>query len=638
MEINRVLLIKIFLVLQIISVSDNVLAHSKSFSRVNDTIEVNRQLNLYINLIKTDTAKARKSLEEVLALSRRIGYMNGIARSSSFLGSYFMEQSDLSKAENYFMESFEASGKSGDKTIRAESANNLGTISEKKGYYSSAISNYLYAYELFDSLNNTNGLSATTNNIGIVYYLLNEQGKAKKFFQLSLRLKQQLNDSISMVYTYQNLGNVYFDLWEYDSAKYYYNKSINLSESVDDANSAGKALNSVGVISMMENDYSKALDLFTRALFFSKMKNDVRNISTVYDNLGLMNFYSGKLQTAITYFDSSLIISKQFGLKEEMKNSYQHLSNVYAQQEKYKYAYLNLQNFDNLQNDLLAEKSNVTGIEALFVKQKQENKILILEKEQERRKTQIILSLALILIILVTSTLGFYIYHIGQKSKNARKIAELEKERFKAVIEAQEMERKRIAGDLHDSVGQMLSLSKLQLSEIMDSSNGYSPEHEQMLVRSTEIIDEVCQEVRDISHNLMPGPLIRLGLPAAVKDLVRKINASKKINVSFTNNIDDSRLSEKVEISLYRIIQEIFTNILKHAKASEIGITLIVQGEKNLELSIMDNGVGFDTREIIKSNGIGWKNIYSRLAIIDGTMNVNSIINKGTGIDIRVLL
>jgi two-component system NarL family sensor kinase len=77
---------------------------------------------------------------------------------------------------------------------------------------------------------------------------------------------------------------------------------------------------------------------------------------------------------------------------------------------------------------------------------------------------------------------------------------------------------------------------------------------------------------------------------------------------------------------------------LKHAKASEIGITLIVQGEKNLELSIMDNGVGFDTREIIKSNGIGWKNIYSRLAIIDGTMNVNSIINKGTGIDIRVLL
>ena len=635
---KRVWLFKILLVLQIIALSINTSAHNINFFQQNDTNEVGRQLNSYSKLIHSDTANARKCLEKALSISRRVGYFNGIARSASYLGSYYMGKFDLSKAENYFMESFEASRKSGNKTLEANSANNLGAISEKKGNYSSAISNYLNAYILFDSLKNTNGISATTLNIGIIYYLLNEPENAKNFFQLSLRLKQQLHDSLSMVNVYQGLGNVYFDLLKYDSAKYYYNKCIDLSESVNDAISAGKAYNSNGVIALYENDYSGALKLFNRALYYSKMKNDVLNISEVYGNLGLMGLNSGNFQAAITYFDSSLVLSKQYGLKEEMKYAYQLLSKIYAQQEKYKEAFLNLQNYDNLQNDLLTEKSNVTGIEALFVKQKQENKILKLEKEQEKRKTQIVLSVAVIFILLIASILGFYIYTISQKSKNARLVAELEKERFKAVIEAQEMERKRIAGDLHDSVGQMLSLSKLQLSEIMDSSNMYSPEHEQMLERSTRIIDEACQEVRNISHNLMPGPLIRLGLPAAVKDLVRKINASNKIHVSFASNLYDSRLNENIEISVYRIIQEIFNNILKHAQATEIGISLIRQAEEKLELSITDNGIGFDTGEIIKSSGIGWKNIYSRLAIINGTLNINSKKNSGTCIEIKVFL
>jgi two-component system, NarL family, sensor kinase len=635
---KRIWLFIILLTLQVNVFTIYPSGHNNIFIQIKDTVEVNNQLNLYFKLIQFDTANARKSLEEALVISRKLEYLKGIESSSSYLGSYYLGQFNLPKAEDYFQESFDASKKSGNKMIEGKNANNLGIISEKKGDYGSAISNYLYAYELFDSLHNTTGVSAITNNIGIVYYLLNEPAKALNFFKISLALKQQLNDSLSMVYAYQNLGNVYFDLWKYDSSKYYYNKCIDLSESVSDIVSAGKALNSMGVIARLENDNKQAFKLFRRSLQYSALKNDVQNMSAVYDNLGLLDFDSWSIKTAAAYFDSSLTVSAKYGLKEEMKNVYQHLSSLYAKQEKYKDAFLNLQNYDNLQNDLLTEKSNVTGIEGLFIKQKQENKILQLEKEQEKRKTQVILSLAVLLIVLVISTLGFYIYRITQKSKNARTLAHLEKERFKAVIEAQEMERKRIAGDLHDSVGQMLSLSKLNLSEIIDSSNKYSPEHENMLARSAQIIDEVCQEIRNISHNLMPGPLIRLGLMSAVRDLVRKINSSNKIHVSLSDNLDDVRFDEKVEISVYRIIQEILNNILKHAKASEIDISLNKQNEGKLELLITDNGIGFDTGKIVKSNGIGWKNIYSRLAIINGTMIVNSIKNHGTGIDIKVYL
>jgi signal transduction histidine kinase len=638
MEMNRVWLLKISIVLQFFANSLNASTIDLGYIQIYDTSQVNEHINLYFKLINTDTANARKCLEEALTISKETGYLNGIARSEYYLGLYYLEQFDLLKAENYFTESYEESGKSGDRTRRATNTNNLGTISEKKGDYGDAILKYLDAFELFDSLNNKIGLSATANNIGIVYYLLNEPEKARNFFRLSLDLKQQLNDTISMVYTFQNLGNVYFDLWEYDSAKYYYEKCIDLSGLVDDAVSAGKAYNSLGVIAMIKNDYKQALQFYTKALHYSKMKNDVRNITAVYDNLGILNSNSGNPRSATSYYDSSLALSKQHGLKDEMKNAYQHLSSVFALQGNYKDAFLNLLNYDDLQNNMLTEKSDVSGVEALFVKQKQENKILKLEKDQAKRETQIVLSLAIILILLVVSILGFYIYRISQKSKNSRKIAVLEKERFKAVIEAQEMERKRIAGDLHDSLGQMLSLSKLQLSEIIDSSLILTPEHEKMLVRSTQIIDEACQEVRNISHNLMPGPLIRLGLTSAVKDLVRKINSSKKIQVSFSSNLDTDRLDEKVEISVYRIIQEILNNTLKHAKASQIGISLNIQDERTLVLMIADNGIGFDTGKIIKSSGIGWKNIYSRLEIINGFMNVNSIKNQGTNIEIKVIV
>jgi signal transduction histidine kinase len=184
----------------------------------------------------------------------------------------------------------------------------------------------------------------------------------------------------------------------------------------------------------------------------------------------------------------------------------------------------------------------------------------------------------------------------------------------------------------------MLSLSKLHLSEVMDISSKFTLEQDQLFSRSMQLIDEACQEIRNISHNLMPGSLIRLGLLAAIKDLIRKINTSKKIHITLDSNFEETRFDENVEISIYRVIQEIFNNILKHACASEVLISLRRSGEKNLELSIADNGIGFDTSEIANSSGIGWKNIYSRLTMINGSMEINSVKSNGTSINIRVFL
>ena len=638
MKLNTNWLSGFLLVLLFTAISIRTSAINGCLFQPVDTNEIIVQLNLYHKLAETDTSKARICLENALTLSKSLNYSKGIAESTSYLGKYFYEQFNLIKAENYFTESIEASRKWGNKTLEANNNNNLGTIAKIKGDYSSSISFYKSAHLLLDSLNDKKGLSVAASNISGVYYLLEETDKAIDYLKESLTLKLQLNDSISLINDYQLLGNIYYELIEYDSSKYYYQKCIDMSKSVNDLKSLGLAYNSLGEITMNENNYKQAFIFFSKALYYSRLKNDVKNVSDIYDNLGSLNFYSGRLSEAFAYLDSSLTISQRYDLKEEKKNAYKHLADINESQKNYKDAFLNLQNYSNLQNDWLTEKSNIAGMEALFNKLEKEKETLKHEKENEKHKKQIVILVATIFIILMMTFLGFYIYRTRQKAKDAHKLAELEKGRFKAVIEAQEMERKRIAGDLHDSVGQMLSLSKLHLSEIIDSTQVFDTEHEQMLTRSAQIIDEACQEVRNISHNLMPGPLIRLGLTSAVKDLVRKINSSKKIQILFSSNLNDDRLDEKVEISVYRIIQEIFSNILKHAKASKIEVSLNRENDKKLKLSIKDDGIGFDKEEINNSNGIGWKNIYSRLAIINGFMDINSIKNNGTDIVIKVML
>lgn len=307
----------------------------------------------------------------------------------------------------------------------------------------------------------------------------------------------------------------------------------------------------------------------------------------------------------------------------------------------HKYPDLFLKDKDTIEaiKDTAGIRAGISTNEYFYISQHEsEIKILEAEIEKAERKLNRVIILSIVIFILFASIPGIYIYRQNQKFKILKDATALEKNRFKVLIEAQEMDWKRIAGDLHDSVGQLLSLSKLHLSEVIDSSEVSNPEHELMLNRTAQIIDEACQEVRNISHNLMPGPLIRLGLVSAIKELVRKINSSRKVKVAFSSNIKDIRFNEKIEISLYRILQEISSNILKHSGATEVDISLNLQDNQRLNLSIKDNGVGFDTEEIEKSDGIGWKNIYTRLAIINGTMNIDSEINHGTGIEINVIL
>ena len=193
-------------------------------------------------------------------------------------------------------------------------------------------------------------------------------------------------------------------------------------------------------------------------------------------------------------------------------------------------------------------------------------------------------SLVIVLIVVGTVLLYFIITAIRYQRRSLR----MHKERIQAEIDTLENERKRIAADLHDELGPLLSAVKLQINNL-DTTD---PDDLQIIGKSSQYIDSIITKLREISNDLMPNTLLRKGLKNAIVEFVDNSQDSYKLPVKFICE-QDLQLAQDKEINLYRIVQEIFSNILKHAHASEVSISLNETGQ-NIKLEIADNGIGFN--------------------------------------------
>lgn len=243
--------------------------------------------------------------------------------------------------------------------------------------------------------------------------------------------------------------------------------------------------------------------------------------------------------------------------------------------------------------------------------------------------TWFIISVIVVGLLLVVVTVRYYFRR--QVQTQTREFTLKQSARMNAIIETEERERKRIAEELHDGLGQLLSTARLNISGVESPL----PEKDaQLWKNSLALLDEACSEVRSISHNMMPGALIRSGLIEAVNDLANKISDSGKIQVAFNTELEQ-RFPETVEIAVYRIVQEILNNMIRHSGADKITIDMEIVNER-LQLQIADNGRSFDVSTIASSEGIGWKNIYSRVEILNGEIDVKSEKGKGTSVFLSV--
>lgn len=204
----------------------------------------------------------------------------------------------------------------------------------------------------------------------------------------------------------------------------------------------------------------------------------------------------------------------------------------------------------------------------------------------------------------------------------------------KAIINAEENERKRIAADLHDGVGQIMSAAKMNLSAFENEITFKDDAQKIYFDKLIGLVDESCKEIRSVSHQMMPNALLKNGLASAVKEFIDKIdNRIIKINL-YTEGLNE-RLDGNTETVLYRIIQECVNNVIKHSGANNLDISLIKDND-GISATVEDNGRGFDTMDRQKTEGIGLKNIRSRVEFLKGTVDFDSSPGKGTLVAIHV--
>jgi signal transduction histidine kinase len=308
----------------------------------------------------------------------------------------------------------------------------------------------------------------------------------------------------------------------------------------------------------------------------------------------------------------------------------------------------------NLKDSLLSETNikQANTLAAIYETGKKQNEIIQLQNEKkiqsatvEQKSTLNKVFISTIMGLLVFGYLAYRTIKSEQKVTTQQqeiqrqRISELEKDRqlltVDAMLKGQEEERSRIAKDLHDGLGGMLSgvkLSFINMKENMvlpaENVNGFE--------RSIKMLDNTIAELRKVAHNLMPETLVRFGLDEALKDFCNSIQTSTGIKIVYQQFGEIRKLSTRAEITVYRIIQELVNNALKYAGAKQI-IVQLTRDHMKTGITVEDNGKGFDVRILDLKKGAGFSNIKYRVNYFKGTLDVNSEPGNGTSVSIELI-
>lgn len=524
--------------------------------------------------------------------------------------------------------------------------------------------------------------------LGLNYSMINDLENAQISYQKAVKELQAVSDSSNIVLAYINMGYVFMKSADLHSAKkifenglLYMNKSINENYSVPlyaslsmvasrlgnqkesaaylgNADNLKKKLSSVmadafceqarGENEMLKRNYPAAITTFTKAIDFSRRWGDSSSVSEAYEGLGKAYWKSGNNKLALQYILTSKELAVKNQLTDQQKIVLKTLFEFYKAGGYTKEAIATADTLLRLGDSLMVRQNNNRRIivNALFETEQNILQISSLRQENDLSKLQLkqkniinyILAGTAISILLI-SLLSYRNYRQQQKLQQ-QKITELEKEKLlsatQSLLKGQEDERSRMAKDLHDGLGGMLSGVKLQLGA-MKGNLILSEEHGRTFNNALGKLDESISEMRRVAHNMMPEALMKLGLQQALQDYCDGLSQSQpfKINGEFYGL--EKRMESSVEIVVYRIVQELLNNVVKHSGATTI-LAQVMRQDKNLSITVEDNGSGFDTTQTDTLRGTGLKNILSRVDYLKGQLDIQSAPGKGTSVHIDCII
>lgn len=617
-----------------------------SFAQKNLSAELNMQL-------KNETRPEKiADLQLVLASEIKQNLPDSAARLAKAALNFYSEQKNnyqLGKANLVLSQIYSILAK---KEISKSYSDKAIEISSQHNYDSLKGMSYLMQSEYFKSKSDYDKSIEIAHQALIIFEKLKVQGGALKakgiiaqIYQMKgdlVRAENLLNeiinqpgvDAFSLINGMHTLANIYGMEGKYDEALALDARGLALCEEANLLGYRNVFYDNMANCFMYTNKFEQAETYFYKTLLIDSARGDEKQMSDTYLNLGQLFLRQNNLNTAIKHLEKSLQLSTRTGYKLGTYQAYNLLSDTYKNINADS-AYNYLKKAYTVKDSIINESSEnkIAELETLYQKDKKEQQLVLQESELNQKNYLLVGLLALFTLIIVS---GFYFYKRRQiKNQLALQSAILKKqeESSKAILIAEDKERSRIAAELHDGVGQIMSAAKMNLSAFETDIVFTSEAQKKSFTNLLLLIDEGCKEVRNVSHQMMPGALQKFGLERALTEIVQQIDPKILKIILHVEGLEPNG-NPTVENILYRISQEGINNCLKHAKATELHISLDKNPE-GISLSMEDNGIGFDVAKTEK-NGIGLENIYSRVKYLKGTIDVDSEANKGTLIAIFI--
>lgn len=569
-------------------------------------------------------------------IAKQNKYPELITKSYLILASAYLEAGYLDDAQYAAEYSLNQALKNDNYLYQYFAYRNMGAIFRRKANYDSALLSYMSCLKVTEDHLGDNYVIIAYTGLGAYYATLGNLDKAEDWHKKALELSVKINDSVEIASANNNLGIVNRDRGDYKKALEHYNISRAIYLARNNTSDIAFIYNDLGAI------YSKSGVLDSGEFFLKKsiemreQMNELIELPYTYNYLGENYERKGDLRNAEQY------IKKALSLAIDIKNNKQHyealesLSDFYARNKIYDSAYQYLQLHKSFRDSIrqLDNQQLIADLNARYETEKKEKKIQEQQFELSRKNYFLAGGAVLLLSVLLLGLSWYKRYQLKQKAALQAAILKQQELATKAIIEAEENERQRIAGDLHDGVGQMISAAKINLSTVSSDIIFTNDKQKQRFENALKLVDDSCTEVRTVSHNIMPNALLRNSLAAAVRNFISKIDQHVlKINLHAEGL--NEKLDENIEIMLYRVIQECVNNVIKHAHANMLDISLI-KDDKEICVTIEDNGVGFDVKEKHKLEGIGLKNISSRINYLKGNVEWDSAHGRGTVVSIHI--
>ncbi len=621
----------VYLVFLLLFFSASVLSFAKKIPNPQpDSNLVKQLLDSGYVLESINPKAALKIYAQASTLSQKANYPLGQAKALHYSGIVYSDRSNYPAALQYYKKALKLYRQINYQRGIGACYTNMGNLFRFQSKFDSALVNYQLSFDYFKQFKQWDALSLAYGNVGGIFMQMNQPTKAYHYFTQSTKFAEQAGDTTHLGRALINQGTALGKLNQLEKSAEYYKKALTLAEKIQDYYALNLGNINLADYYKQKKQYARAIDHGLKSLNYALKLDtpyDVADIKRIVGDLYLANNNPEKAQA---YYLQAIDVSEKIKAKEISAAVYDALHELHAIRQDYKQAYKYQKLAQQYQDSMLGE-NQLKILNELEVKYQtlQKDKELAQKQLQIQRNQQyIIYSVGAAVIALLVALLLFL--HFRHKNKTyVRQLKEAEQQKeilvLQALMQGEEKERTRIARDLHDEVAGMLAAAKmhmnalvLQAKEIIQHK-GYH--------RVVDLIDEATVSVRKTAHNLMPEVLIQHGLDEALRRFCGNISNDKMLTVEYYSMGDFERFVPSFELSVYRIVQELLNNIIKHAQASEALVQLTFQ-DRVLSITLEDNGVGFDPAKL-SQKGTGMSSIKSRVNALQGKIDISSEPGQG---------